>query len=548
MKRYAVIATVLLVLSMALTACGAGLSTLNSPSAANVVAQAAATPASPPPTTGNAGTAVAALEGTLESIYAQVNPSVVNIQVVQSQSVQLPNTQQFPGFPGRPFGNPSSPQTQIRQAEGSGFVWDMQGDIVTNNHVVDGATNITVIFSDGTTVSGKVAGNDPDSDLAVVKVDAPANLLKPVQLADSTQLKVGQLSVAIGSPFGEQGTMTVGFISALGRSLPASSGNMQGATYTIPDVIQTDAPINPGNSGGVLVNAKGQVIGVTTAIESSVRASSGVGFVIPSAIVQKVVPELIKSGHYDHPWIGISGTSMTPDLANAMNLTSNQRGALVIDVAPGSPAEKAGLQGSARQTTINGQQVNMGGDVITAIDGQPVKQFDDLIAYLADSTAVGQTVTLTVLRQGKEQTISLTLGTRPASTPQPAQSSGGSTTTTPSAWLGIQGATVNSTIAQAMNLSSDQQGVLVEQVVQGSPADQAGLQGSFKPLTGNGQRLTVGGDVITAVDGQAVTRLQDLQSIIRQDKPGQDVTLTILRNGKQMDVKVTLAAPPANQP
>jgi serine protease Do len=547
MKRYAVLATVLLVLSMALTACGAGLSNLNNPAAANVAAQAAATPVPPSSTTGNAGTAVAALEGTLENIYAQVNPSVVNIQVVQSQPAQSPNSQQFPGFPGLPFGNPSSPQTQIQQAEGSGFVWDTQGDIVTNNHVVNGATKITVVFSDGTSVPGKVIGNDPDSDLAVVKVDAPANLLKPVQMGDSTQVKVGQLSVAIGSPFGEQGTMTVGFISALGRSLPANSGNAQGASYTIPDVIQTDAPINPGNSGGVLVNAEGQVIGVTTAIESSVRASSGVGFVIPAAIVQKVVPDLIKSGHYDHPWIGISGASMTPDLAGAMNLNSDQRGALVIEVLPNSPAEKAGLQGSARQATINGQQVNVGGDVITAIDGQPVKQFDDLTAYLADSTTVGQTVTLTILRQGKEMTVNLTLGARPATTPQAAQAGGGSTATA-GAWLGIQGVTVNSDIAQAMNLAADQQGVLVEQVVQGSPADQAGLQGSFKPITGNGQRLTFGGDIITAVDGQAVNRMQDLQSIIGQDKPGQNVTLTILRNGKQMDVQVTLAAPPANQP
>jgi len=422
---------------------------------------------------------------------------VVTIQVVQKQTVNVPVIPEIPGFPffGQPV--PQQPQQRVQQALGSGFVWDKSGDIVTNNHVVDGADSITVTFHDGTTVPGKVIGADPDSDLAVVKVDVPAGQLQPVQLADSTQVKVGQFAIAIGNPFGEESTMTTGIVSALGRSLPVNDGNVQGPTYTIPDVIQTDAPINPGNSGGVLLNDQGQVIGVTSAIESPVRASSGVGFAIPSAIVQKVVPALIQTGHYEHPWLGISGTSLNPDLAQAMNLKADQRGALVVDVVPNSPADKAGLLGSNRQVTIQGEQARVGGDVIVAIDGQPVKAFDDLVAYLARSTEVGQTVSLTVLRQGQEQTVKVTLAARPRSGTPPAQAASGSAG---AAWLGIQGLTVTPQIAQAMNLPADQQGVLVGQVETGSPAEQAGLRGSSKAVTINGRRFMVGGDIITALE------------------------------------------------
>ncbi|MCL4487282.1 MAG: trypsin-like peptidase domain-containing protein [Chloroflexi bacterium] len=348
------------------------------------------------------------LESQYESIYTQVNPSVVMLQVTSQGTAG--------GLPNLPFNHPQVPGGQQQQALGSGFVWDTQGDIVTNNHVIDGATQISVVFSDGTTTSGKVVGADPDSDLAVVKVNMPASELHPVQMADPTQIKVGQIAVAIGNPYGEQNTMTAGIISALGRSQPVDNGATQGPTYTIPDVIQTDAPINPGNSGGVLLNANGQVVGVTQSIESQSGSSAGIGFAIPGEIVQKVIPALISSGHYDHPYIGISGTSMTSSLAQAMNLNASQRGALVATVVPGGPAEKAGLQGSTQQTTIDGAQTSVGGDVITAIDGQPIKSFDDLTAYLARSTQVGQTVTLTILRHGQQQTVKLTLGARPAST------------------------------------------------------------------------------------------------------------------------------------
>jgi len=362
----------------------------------------------------SAGGSTVSLEATLEQIYARVNPSVVAIRVVQKQSSPFSGIPEIPGFPF--FGFPPGQQNQYVQAEGSGFIYDTAGNIVTNNHVVNGATRIAVVFADGTTMPGRVVGTDPSSDLAVVRVNPPSGV-NPVQMADSSQVKVGQLAVAIGNPFGEQNTMTVGYVSAVGRALPASDGN-SGPSYTIPDVIQTDAPINPGNSGGVLLDAAGRVIGVTSAIESPVRASAGVGFAIPSAIVQQVVPSLIASGRYTHPYLGVSGVSLNPDLAKAMGLPETERGALIIAVASGGPAQRGGLHGSTRQVTINGQQVPVGGDVVVAIDGHPVKGFGDLVTYLARNTKVGQTVALTALRGGSRQTFKVTLTPRPSS-PQP---------------------------------------------------------------------------------------------------------------------------------
>jgi len=341
-------------------------------------------------------------ESSLENIYAQVNPSVVAIDVVTQGTTR-----------SLPQGHPNLGQ-QAQQALGSGFVWDTTGHIITNNHVVNGATSISVTFADGTIASAKVVGADPQSDLAVIQVNVPASQLHPVQVADSTQVKVGQFAIAIGNPYGEQNTMTTGIISALGRSLSTNDGTVQGPSYTIPDVIQTDAPINPGNSGGVLLNSDGKVIGVTSAIESPAGTNAGIGFAIPAAIVQKVVPALISTGHYAHPYIGISGTTLNPTLAQAMNLKADQRGALVINVTPNGPAAKAGLKGSTRAATVDGTQTHVGGDVVIAIDGQTVKSFDDVVAYLARSTEVNQTITLTILRDGNQQTIKLTLAVRPS--------------------------------------------------------------------------------------------------------------------------------------
>jgi serine protease Do len=529
-KRQTWFIAVLLLSTLALSGCSVAALPLQGSVAAAAPATAAVPQIAPttvvPSAAGNVGV-LDALQGTLEQVYRQVDPSVVSVVVIENASTSSLS------------GTTQTPQTVL----GSGFVWDKEGDIVTNNHVVDGAGQISVRFADGTIASAKVIGTDVNSDLAVLKVDLPADALKPVQLGDSTRVQVGQLAVAIGNPFGEEGTMTLGIVSALGRTLPVQSSTSSGLNYSIPDVIQTDAPINPGNSGGVLVNDQGQVIGVTAAIESAVQSSAGIGFAIPSLIVQKVVPALIKTGHYDHPYLGISGTSLVPDLAKAMNLPSDQRGALVVTVTTGGPADKAGLRGSSQQTQINGTSVPVGGDVIVAIDGQPVQEFDDLLSYLARNTEVGQKVTLTVLRDGQEVTVGVTLAARPQQ--QTAQSTSG-TGSTVGADLGIVGMTLTPQIAQAMNLPSNLAGVLVETIQPGGPADQAGLRGSSNAVTLDGQQLKIGGDIILGVDGIPVPSLDDLNTLLQQAQPGLTVTLRVLRDGQLGQVDVTLGQPTAS--
>jgi S1-C subfamily serine protease len=505
---------------------------------------------SQPSAKGGVVTSISGYETALENIYSQVNPSVVSIRVVQQQAVSVDSTNQtlpffnMPGFPnffGAPDQNNPQVAPQYSQAVGSGFVWSKDGYIVTNNHVVSGADKIEVKFYDGTTLSAKLIGADPDSDLAVIQVDNPGFTLTPIMVSDSSEAKVGQIVAAIGNPFGLENTMTVGIVSALGRTLPAGESFNNGATYSIPDIIQTDAPINPGNSGGPLVNDQGALIGVTSAIESPVRANAGVGFAIPSTIVNRVIPELIKDGKYEHPYVGISGTSLTPDLAKAMDLTATQRGALVEEIVPNSPADKAGLHGSDRQVTIDGQDVNVGGDVITAIDSTPVKSMDDVIVYLADHTGVGQKVTLTILRDGKEMSLDVTLEARATTTTQEQNTNPKAESR---AWLGIAGLSLTPEVNKEMNLPQDQTGVLVEQVQSGSPADQAGLKGSYKPVLINGQRVLIGGDVITALDGKPIATFEDLQATLQNADPGQKVQLMILRDGKEQTVTVTLTEHP----
>ena len=548
MKKRTLSISVLAVIAMLiLTACGGvGLSGINlsptqsapNPPAVSAPTQTSPLPAQPAAPSGAAGDLLSAYQGTLENIYNTVSPSVVNIQVVEQVASSGSGSDQnsIPGFPffGLPQGQDQQPQQQFQSALGSGFVWDQQGHIVTNNHVVSGADKIQVTFSDGTTVPATLVGADPDSDLAVIKVDVSADKLHPVQMADSKSIQVGQLAIAIGNPFGLEGSMSTGIISALGRSLPADETSAQ--SYTIPDIIQTDAPINPGNSGGILIDVNGQVLGVTSAIESPVRANAGVGFAIPSAIVNNVVPALIKDGKYAHSWLGISGTSLSPDLAKAMNLDIAQRGALVEEVMPNSPAEKAGLRGSNQQTTIDGQPVNVGGDVVTAIDNQQVLQMDDLIAYLAGSTKVDQKVTLTLLRDGKQQNVDVTLAARPSAEEQANANPQGQVTQ--GIHLGILGATIDSSIAQAMNLPDGTQGVLIQQIQPDSLAANAGLKAGTKTVTINGQDVLIGGDIITAVNGQSIASTDELRASLEQLPSDHPLTLTILRGGKETQVEV----------
>jgi S1-C subfamily serine protease len=574
MKKFVVI-NVLVVFSMLLTACSAPTIAISNQavkaleSLANAlkseegttvekVVQEKALQATPVPTlpSSEALSLLAAYEGVLESVYTRVNPSVVNIRVLVSQpsasGFEMPELPfPFPGFPEMPQ-NPNAPETPgvqpFGEGLGSGFVWDTQGHIVTNNHVVEGADKIEVTFADGTVSEAKLVGADPDSDLAVIQVDRLANELAPLELANSDEVRVGQLAIAIGNPYGLEGTMTVGIISAVGRTMPSNLRSSSGRTYSIPDVIQTDAPINPGNSGGVLVNDQGSVIGVTYAIESTSGANAGIGFAIPASIVERVVPALIENGRYEHPYLGISGGTLLPAMAEAMDLDANQRGVLVAEVVAGGPADKAGLKGSDRQVTIDGRQVSVGGDVIIAIDGRTIKTMDELISYLARNTEVGQQVVLTVLREGRPMDLSVTLEARPTSQETRAanEQERPSQRQPARAWLGIRGMTLFPAIAQAMGLNRDQDGVLVIDVESGSPADEAGLKGSLERATIEGQPMMLGGDVIIAVNNERIRSMEDLLAQLKQAEPGQTVTLTIIREGREMDLPVTLGERPSS--
>lgn len=290
-----------------------------------------------------------------------------------------------------------------KNAQGSGFIYSENGHIVTNQHVVEGANRIEVSFIDGTTRKARVVGTDPYTDLAVLKVNKKE--LESLEIGNSSKVEVGQRAVAIGNPFGLRGSMTSGIISQKGRTLRTQGG------FSTPNVLQTDAAINPGNSGGPLMNIQGDVIGVNTAIETNTGVFSGIGFAIPSNTVKRVVPELIKDGDYSHPWIGVSGIDVNQDIAEEMEL-ENSTGFLVIDVVEGSPAEAAGLQGGDRNATIDGSEIEVGGDVIVAINGQKIRGISDILLYLARDAEVGETVQITVIRDGERIQVPLTLESR----------------------------------------------------------------------------------------------------------------------------------------
>jgi S1-C subfamily serine protease len=292
---------------------------------------------------------------------------------------------------------------------GSGFVLDREGHVITNNHVAEAAQEPMVKLADERTVPAEVVGLDPGSDLAVLKIDAESEILTPVELGDSATLQVGQRAIAIGNPFGLERTVTSGIISSLGRTLPRDDSDFQ-----LAQVLQTDAAINPGNSGGPLLDSHGRVIGVNTAIRSLSGVNSGVGFAIPVDIVKRVVPELIEHGRYRHTWLGVRGQTLSAEVVEAMDLPV-QTGVLLFVVEPGSPADKAGLRGGTRQVVVGNVPMQAGGDIIVAINEVGVKLFEDVINYLATSTSVGDTVTLTVIRGGEEIQVDVTLEERPGS-------------------------------------------------------------------------------------------------------------------------------------
>jgi S1-C subfamily serine protease len=300
---------------------------------------------------------------------------------------------------------------------GSGFVYDSNRHIITNYHVASGTKNIDVTFMDGNTYHAQLVGSDPFTDLAVLYVeDVPKDTLIPLALGNSAMLEVGEQIAAIGNPFGLSGSMTAGIISGLGRLLPSNT-NLD-SQYSIPNIVQIDAPINPGNSGGPLLNMRGEVVGINSAIFSSTGEFSGVGFAIPSNTLNKIIPSLIRGGSFSHPWIGLSGTNITPEIANAVGL-KEPRGFLVADTVSGSPAEKAGLHGGDKLANVNGREIALGGDVIEKIDNNTVRKIDDILVYLESVKSVGDTVSLSVLRNGQLQKLNLTLAARPSSQESP---------------------------------------------------------------------------------------------------------------------------------
>ena len=315
------------------------------------------------------------LESSLISVYEQANPAVVYVSVP-------------------PIGS------------GSGFVFDDQGHIITNNHVVDNGSTFDIIFPGGEQKRADLIGTDVDSDLAVLKVDSLPDGVAPLPLSNSETLRVGQLVVAIGSPFGEQGSMSLGIVSGLGRSITSQRSSAIGGNYSLPQVIQTDAPINPGNSGGPLLDLDGEVVGVNSAIATFSGSNSGVGFSIPVNAVRRIIPALIATGEYAYPYVGAGFEDEISIFEQSAYALEQTAGAYVLNVTNGSPAQAAGLRAANPQT-------GQGGDLIIDIDGRPIRSFNDLNSYLVFNTSVGQTIQITTLRGGERVRLSLTLGERP---------------------------------------------------------------------------------------------------------------------------------------
>jgi S1-C subfamily serine protease len=499
----------------------------------------------------------------------------------------------------------------FRSGIGSGFVYNNDGLIVTNYHVISsgispsgepaqGDTNngvdINVAFEDGTIYPATLVGVDRFSDVAVIDIPEEArNKLVPLPIGNSSELQVGQQVVAIGNPFGLSGSMTEGIVSGLGRLIPSSEEDQlpqlpdgipipppegpsipglppqdqlppslppntpdgevretqRRGSFSIPDIIQTDAPINPGNSGGPLLDLRGEVIGMNTAIFSSTGESAGVGFAIPSNTLKKVVPSLISSGIYQHPWLGISGTDITPEIAEALGL-KEAKGFLVTDITLGSPADKAGIRGDYKIDNVNGREIALGGDIIVAIDNTTVRKIDDILSYLEREKNVGDNIYLTILRNGSIQVSQpTTLAARPDSTSQLQSSSQKEQQQQQQqkqgkpAWLGISGTAVNPEIAQVMGLTPDTKGFLVIEIIAGGPADKAGIRGGYKIDNVNGREIALGGDIISRIDNRTVTTLENILNYLSNEKKaGDTVQLGILRDGLSSQVNVKLGEIP----
>ena len=480
-------------------------------------------------------------KASFSDLYEEINPSVVYVYVAKAAESTGTNYEmeefdfgdifgpQFEEFfrqfneqdqNNRRNNEPQEREPQLTYGSGTGFVWDDEGHIVTNNHVIENAVEVTITYSDGIERDAKVIGADPDSDLAVLEVENPKEGLIPVTMGDSSALKPGDLAAAIGNPLGQTGTMTQGIISALGRSYAVGENDGSG-NYTIPDVIQTDASINPGNSGGVLINADGEVVGVVMAFSSYSYSSAGIGYAIPANLVKRVIPALIENGEYEHPWIGFSGLALTPAINEQLELDHDQRGALIQTVQPNSPAEAAGIAAGDEDLEIaKGSFIRAGGDIITKINDRDVKGMDDIIAYLSSNTSIGDTITLHLIRDGKEMDVDLTLAARP----NPAQRHANANANTEEE-AEEEKESGKASLGVYISDSSDIDGVYVNTVNEDSAADDAGMEE---------------GDIIVSFDGVEVHSVAELKAEIDKHLPGERVTVTILRDGETKDLRLTL--------
>ncbi|HYG00497.1 MAG TPA: trypsin-like peptidase domain-containing protein [Candidatus Saccharimonadales bacterium] len=443
---------------------------------------------------------------------------------------------------------------------GSGFIYDKEGHIVTNYHVVAGDPinkEFDITFTDGTGYKATVVGADPFAEIAVLKIPLENNTqvrdrLIPLQIGNFSEVSVGQRVAAIGNPFGLSASITEGIVSGLGRVLPAlSPENSQvpivedTPAFSIPNIIQTDAAINPGNSGGPLLNMRGEVIGINTAIFSATGVYSGVGFAIPSYLIQKVVPSLITTGEYQHPYLGVSGTDINADIAEIMKLP-NTTGFLVIQVTSGSPAEKAGIRGGAILTEINGREIELGGDVIIGIDDKPIRKIDDLLSYLDKEKKVGDKVNLSIIRNGQIQEIGLTLAARPMSTVLDNKIIQETQDDRPS--LGVTGTSITPEIALQMNVPSsiidEGKGFLVIDVLRNGSAEDAGIRGGYIASNINGNQVELGGDIIISIDNITIGSVEDIRKALSTKQIGDNVQLTVYRDKSTLDIPVTLKKGP----
>jgi serine protease Do len=538
--------------------------------------------------TQNSTNNISTIHGTNISSTNITSPSLAPTEIfskVQDSVVQVTTT-------NRDIAGP------LNSGLGSGFVYDNDGHIITNYHVValaslsgessnnisssNNNTEIIVTFNDGSVYNARVVGSDRFSDIAVLSVEnISKSKLVPLTFGNSSQAEIGEQVVAIGNPFGLSGTLTVGVVSGLGRIIPSLPDDQQeqqqqqqqppllpenpfgdqfpdipglpfqqpplipdqqqqerSGAFSIPDIIQTDAAVNPGNSGGPLLNMEGQVIGMNTAIFSETGVYAGIGFAIPSNTITKIVPSLITAGSYQHPWLGLIGADITPDIAKALGLSLDEaKGFLVIGVNEGSPADKAGIRGGDRVTNVNGREIRLGGDIVLKIDNKDVRKIEDILTYLEGQKHVGDTVQLTIVRDGKTQTVNATLTPRQGNNQSQQLQPQSEQQQRPS--LGILGTNLTPAIAKAMNITQPT-GFLVVDIIAEGPADKAGIRGGYVISNINGSEMELGGDVILKIDNKTVNTIDDVLSYLDTKKVNDTVQLTILREGKVENLPVQL--------